>query len=172
MLLAALLVAACEPAVIPSASPAPPSTSPSSVAKPPPLPEGLLVEIRTASHPTFDRLVLQFGGDKAPEVSHRFVDAVTEDPSDKPVPLQGKAFVQIVLQGAFLDTSAHETEPTKAQKYTGPKRITPGHRVLKEVAISGNFEAVLSFGVGLSHQSSVRVETLASPARVVFDFSY
>jgi hypothetical protein len=171
MLLAVLLAAACEPAVSPPVSPTTSFASPSAAAKPPAA-SGLLVEIRAASHPTFDRLVLEFGGDKAPEVSYTFVDAVTEDPSDKPVPLQGKVFVQIVCQGAFLDTSAHETDPTKAQKYTGPKRITPGLRVLKEVAISGDFEAVLSFGVGLSHQSSVRVETLASPARVVFDFGY
>ncbi len=135
-------------------------------------PGGLLVAIRTARHDGFDRLVFEFGGEKPPEPHHEYVDAVTHDPSDRPVPLMGKAFVNISMQGAMLDTIAQEPDPSKAKRYTGPTRIAPDLPLLREVAVSGDFEAVLSFGVGLSRRADVRVQALASPPRVVFDFVY
>jgi hypothetical protein len=61
-------------------------------------------------------------------------------------------------------------DPAKARRYTGPERITPDLPLLKEVVIAGNFEAVLSFGVGLAGPARVEVRELSSPARLVIDF--
>jgi len=149
-----------------------PVSAPASAPAPPkdPAPAGLFVEMRAASHPGYDRLVFEFGGDKPP--SHRIepVDEVRHDPTDKLIPLQGKRFVRVVFDGAVLDTAQWESDPAKSRRYTGPDRITPGLPLVKEVAIAGSFEAVLSFGVGLSGQAEMKVEVLSSPARLVIDF--
>jgi hypothetical protein len=154
-----------------------PPTSPSIVddvesAKPQsePAPAGLLVEVRAASHPGFDRLVFEFGGDKPPPHRIRAVDEVRQDPTDKLIPLRGKRFYVVVFDGGMLNTAARESDPAKARRYSGPQRITPELALLKEVAVAGDFEAVLSFGVGLSGPVKVDTQELSSPARLVIDF--
>jgi hypothetical protein len=155
---------AAQPSTVDVASP-----SAASVQASDPAPAGLFVEMRAASHPGFERLVFEFGGDKAPPHRIRAVTEVREDPSDKLIPLQGKRFLVVVFDGATLDTMLWESDPGKARRYTGPKRITPDLPLLKEVAVAGNFEAVLSFGVGLSGQATMDVQELTSPARLVID---
>jgi hypothetical protein len=148
-----------------TANPQPTTSSPSP-------PGGLLQAIRTGRHSDHDRLVFEFGGSNAPEHRLRYVDQVREDPSDRPVTLQGTAFLQVVFDGATLDTSASESDPSKAQRYHGPVRLTPGLPLVKDVAVAGDFERVLSFGVGLARPAGLRVQTLTAPARVVIDFWY
>jgi hypothetical protein len=75
-----------------------------------------------------------------------------------------------VFDGATLDTALWESDPAKARRYTGPQRFTPDLPVLKEVAVAGDFEAVLRFGIGLSGQAATKIEELSSPARLVIDF--
>jgi hypothetical protein len=133
---------------------------------------GLLQAIRTGRHDGYDRLVLQFGGPTAPAHRIRYVDQVRADPSDRPVPLGGHAFLSVVLDGATLDTSPREADPGRAQRYTGPVRVSPGLPQLKEVAVAGDFEGVLSFGVGLARPAGLRVSTLTAPARLVIDVRY
>jgi len=134
-----------------------------------PAPAGLFVEMRAASHPGYDRLVFEFGGDKPPPHKVRTVDEVRQDPTDKLIPLQGKRFLVVVFDGGTLDTARWELDPAKARRYTGPDRITPDLALLKEVVIAGDFEAVLSFGVGLSGEANLEVQELSSPARLVID---
>jgi len=158
-------------------TPAPASASASALATAPaqapqrePAPAGLFVEMRAASHPGYDRLVFEFGGDKPPPHRIQTVDEVRQDPSDKLIPLRGKRFLVVVFDGAVLDTAQWESDPAKSRRYTGPDRITPDLPLLKEIAISGDFEAVLSFGVGLSGQTEFKVDELSSPSRLVIDF--
>lgn len=154
---------------------APPSSSPPSATKArqpaqAPAPAGLLVEMRAASHPGYERLVFEFGGDRPPPHRIQTVEEVRHDPSDKLIPLRGKLFQVVVFDGATLDTAQWESDPAKARRYLGPERITPDLPLIKEVAVAGNFEAVLSFGVGLAGPVKVDVMELSSPARLVIDF--
>ncbi|HEX6684562.1 MAG TPA: hypothetical protein VF062_17290 [Candidatus Limnocylindrales bacterium] len=135
-----------------------------------PAPDGLLVRMSAASHPGYDRLVLEFGGDKPPAHELRWVDEVRHDPTDRPVPLRGKHFLLIVCDGGTLDTTRVENDPSEARRYAGPDRIAADLALLKEVAIAGDFEAVLSFGAGLDRKVEPRVQILSSPARIVIDF--
>jgi hypothetical protein len=135
-----------------------------------PAPAGLLVEMRAASHPGFERLVFEFGGEKPPPYRIQAVDEVRQDPTDKLISLRGKRFFVVVFDGGTLDTAPRESDPAKARRYTGPERITPDLPLLREVAIAGDFEAVLSFGVGLSGPARTDVQVLSSPARLVIDF--
>jgi hypothetical protein len=160
-----------HPAAGPSGSPTTeaPAASPSADDAP----AGLLQEVRTASHADHDRLVFQFHGASAPRAHlDGYVEQVTEDPSDRPVALAGQAFLRVVFTGARLDTAPIESDPAKVRRYTGPRRLTPGLPLLKELAVAGDFEAVLSWGVGLDRPAAITVQALTGPARVVIDFWY
>ena len=43
-------------------------------------------------------------------------------------------------------------------------------RNVRQIKNAGDFEAVLTYGIGLRHKSKVRVFTLTNPSRVVVDF--
>ena len=127
---------------------------------------GELVAIRTARHATFDRVVFQFNGKGHPAYRVEYVPRVTEDASGRPVPLQGRAFLWVVFQGAStMDVNAHRI-------YTGPTTITPGFPTLKQVKIAGDFERVLSFGIGVDHRTGFRVLPLTNPSRVAIDLAH
>jgi hypothetical protein len=80
------------------------------------------------------------------------------------VPLKGLSFLQVVVHGAVAHWPATPITP-----YAGPSTVTPGYPTLKQVSISGDFEAVLSFGVGLARTAGFQVKRLRSPDRLVVD---
>jgi hypothetical protein len=123
----------------------------------------VLKEIRTAQHGTYERLVLEF---TAPYgvVKARYVPVVRADPSYRLVHLAGRAFLEIVLQQAVATYAATPITP-----YAGPSTVTPGYPTLRQVSISGDFESVLSFGVGLSRTAGFRLQRLTAPDRLVLD---
>jgi hypothetical protein len=56
--------------------------------------------------------------------------------------------------------------------YKGPRRIdgaAAGASVVKELVRTGDFEAVLSWAIGVDKRSEFRVQTLDDPARLVVD---
>jgi hypothetical protein len=124
-------------------------------------PPGLLAAISTRHDADHDEVVFQFYGRQLPTAVIRYVDQVTVDPSDKPVALIGRAFVNVAFHGARLDTAPIESDPSQARRYSGPSRLTPRYALLQELAISGDFEAVLSFGIGLSGPSGLSTSVSA-----------
>jgi hypothetical protein len=123
----------------------------------------VLTAIRTGRHGSYERLTLQFTSSFG-EAKIYYVPVVHADPSDKAVPLQGLSFLQIVVHGAV----AH-WQGTPIAPYTGPSTVTSGYPTLKQVSISGDFEAVLSLGVGLGRTAGFQVTRLQSPDRLVVD---
>ena len=124
----------------------------------------MLTEVRTGRHDGYERVVLVFGGAFG-SVRAGYVPAVHEDPSDMIVSLRGSAFLQVTLQGALARYAAAPL-PTP---YAGPDTLTPGYPTLKQVSLSGDFEAVLSLGVGLDRVAGFRIQRLRSPDRLVID---
>jgi hypothetical protein len=125
--------------------------------------QSVLKEIRTGRHGTYERLVLEFTGQYG-AAKVRYVPVVRADASDRVVPLQGRSFLQIVIQGAVARYAATPITP-----YAGPSTLTPAYPTLRQVSISGDFEAVLSIGVGLSRTAGFRVQRLTAPDRLVLD---
>ena len=125
----------------------------------------VLTAIRTGRHGSYERLTLQFTSSFG-EAKVRYVPVVHADPSYKVVPLQGRSFLRVVVQGAVADYSATPITP-----YTGPSTVTPGYPTLKQVSIAGDFEAVLSFGIGLDRTAGFQVTRLQSPDRLVVDIA-
>jgi hypothetical protein len=120
-----------------------------------------LVDVRAGGHPGFDRVVFEFRG-SVPRHRVAYVNQLTEDASGKPVSLAGAADLEVVFQGA----NAHDAggAPT-----VSPRRFSPGLPAVKEIAQTGDFEAVVSYGIGVDRRRPVKVSTLANPPRLVVD---
>ena len=89
---------------------------------------------------------------------------ITQDGSGEEMQVAGSAFLSVRMEPASgVDLSGEEYEET----YTGPERI-PGTGVIAEVVRTGDFEAVLSWVVGLDEERPYRVEADASTLRVYF----
>lgn len=114
-----------------------------------------LAAIRAAHHPGFDRLVFQFTGGLPAKRTVRYVPKVIADASGKVVPVSGSALMRVVFSDA-----------TVGQNLKQVSFALPG---LLQVVRAGNFESVLSYGVGVAKKEPVKLFTLADPARVVID---
>lgn len=124
-----------------------------------------LQEVRAAEHPTFDRFTLEF--DIAPPgYKVEYVDPpILADPSGQEVAVDGEAFLQITIQGAV---ASYLSSPG----YDGPGELKPGLPNLVEAELTGDFEAVLTWVLGLSEEADFRVLTLEEPPRLVVDVGH
>jgi hypothetical protein len=116
--------------------------------------------VRASAQSGYDRFVIQFSGPVPqytvqPQASATFV----QDPSGQRVMLSGSAGLVVTLHGAQSSGS-----------YTGSTDQKPaGTAMLKEARQVGDFEGVVTWGLGLSHGACFRAFTLASPSRLVVD---
>lgn len=153
----------------PGSAPAPSVTQPSPVTRPPsgacPAAGAYLTAVRVGQQAGSDRVVFEFSGG-LPAYDVTAVTTVYADPKGDAVPLAGQAYLRIVFRGA----SAWCEQPAR-QVYTGPSVLTPFYPQLLVVSAAGDFERVLSFGVGLAAKESYRVYALSGPDRVVLDLS-
>ncbi|MER5269068.1 hypothetical protein ABTZ99_43950 [Actinosynnema sp. NPDC002837] len=126
----------------------------------------VLIGVRTGRHVGFDRVVLDLDGHR-PEFFIRSVDQLYEDGSGNPVSLPGAYFLEVRLAPA----AAHDDNGNPT--YTGPRRFeTPALTNVQAFAITGDFEANLTVGLGMRRDSWHRVFLLDSPTRVVIDVGH
>jgi len=126
----------------------------------------VLTGIRTGQHPGFDRVVLDLSG-PAPTVTNKWVDELIADGSGEIVWLTGENFVQVVANPA----AAHNASGNPT--YPGPQKFrTRDLRNVMAVAITGDFEAYLSIGLGTRSRTWVRTFTLTAPTRIVIDVGH
>jgi len=130
----------------------------------------LLERIALGRHEGYDRVVFRFKND-LPGYRVEYVQPpLKEDGSGNPVSIDGSAVVVVRMEPASgFDLNTGEG----ALVYKGPKRIegsSAGTSVVKELARTGDFEAVLSWAIGLSDKVDFRVTTAAAPDRLIVDF--
>jgi hypothetical protein len=123
----------------------------------------MLVRLEVGRHDDqgFDRVVLEFDGPLS-GYDVRYVDRVVQDGSGQTVPLIGGADLRIVVRPA----NAHDDTGGSALPTA---RFTPGFTVLKEARLAGDFEAVVTVGVGVDTRQPFRVTELSGPNRLVID---
>lgn len=186
------ILAACGPSLAPSAAVSPANgDSPSGVASgprisnppvTPPVPPGTnlpafacsdasggktgvanTITARVGEQDTYDRFVLQFDPIVPTYTVKRQSNAVfTQGASGQSVTLAGKAGVLITVHSAQGTTT-----------FTGSTDVaTPGYKVLREARQVQDFEGYVSWGLGLSQASCMRVFVLDAPARLVVDFQF
>jgi hypothetical protein len=118
--------------------------------------------VRVGRHPGFDRVVFEFRSG-TPAWSARYVPRVVHDGSGRPVRLSGRAFVHVVFRGTRIDRASAG----------GPEIVrTPRFPTLVQLKEAGDFEAVVSFGLGLRRKVGFRGFRLTSPSRIVLDVAH
>jgi hypothetical protein len=122
---------------------------------------GSLVRVAIAHHPGYDRIVFEFA-DSSKIPTYRIVPQdnahFVRDASGQPVNLRGSAGLRIVFQNA-----------TGQGTWNGTVGGQGSTTVVTDVAQLGDFERVLSFGVGLTQGSCLSVSRLDNPGRLVID---
>jgi putative peptidoglycan binding protein len=122
----------------------------------------LLVRVRAGRNKDFDRLVFDFEG-PTPGFRVRYVDQLIEDGSGRPIPLRGRAVVEITLRPA----AAHREDGSPSRP--GPLPDVTGFATFRQIAEAGDFEGVLTWGIGVAARTGLRVTTLSGPVRVAVD---
>jgi hypothetical protein len=127
------------------------------VSVPPTSSTAYLTSVTVAGTPSGDTITFGFDN-QVPGYSVAYQDGpLLNDPQGSPVTVAGGKNARIVLSLA----SDVKLTGGVGKTYNGPDRITPtGTSVVKEVAKLGDFESVLSWGVGTSR---VVPFTVASP---------
>jgi hypothetical protein len=120
-----------------------------------------LVDVRAGKHSCYDRLVLEFRG-PVNGYNIRYVKQVHQEGSGKPVPLAGRAKLQVTVVAPAYDSSGHPT-------YTpaDPAHVVDvsGFASFRQVAWAGSFEGYTTLGVGVRRGLPFRVQVLAGPGR-------
>ncbi len=129
----------------------------------------LLDRLAVGGHEGFDRVVFQFRNG-LPGYHVEYVQPpLKEDGSGNVVQVKGNAYLEVRMEPASgFDVTTGEGELV----YKGPKRIdgaAAGGSVVEEVVRLGDFEAVLTWVIGLEKRADFRVTTADSPARLIVD---
>jgi hypothetical protein len=124
-----------------------------------------LSAIRAAHHaetlPKYDRVVFEFSG-SLPLLRIEYVKQLIGDGSGLPIPMMGRAIMLV----QFTPAQAHND----GGQATAPEDMKPKLSIVKEIASAGDFEGVVSYGIGLGKKAETRIITLESPSRLVIDF--
>ncbi|MFB9445858.1 hypothetical protein Dvina_32295 [Dactylosporangium vinaceum] len=113
----------------------------------PPVPA--LVAIGAASHPAsgsqpaFDRMSFTFTA-ALPGYRFAFVDQLVGDAGGRPVPIAGRGVLRVIFQPA----QAHTADGTASSIGTQPRRPLHLTRMV-DYAAAGDFEGVLTYGIGI-----------------------
>lgn len=184
--LAALMLLACDgdesptATATPTASPSPVTTltpratptatsfqgtrGPIEVPGRPAPPVMTLTHVRAASQQEFDRVVFQFEGGRPGYRIEYVQPPILADASGLPVQITGAAF----LRARFSPAAAHN----ESGQLTFDKReLTPNLRSMLELELTGDFEAVLTWVIGLRQAVDFKVTELENPTRIVIDIA-
>ena len=122
-----------------------------------------ITNIRYATHPNFDRVVIDVTG-LLPGYRTGYTRVHHYDGSGEVVPIRGGLWI------AMHPAYAHRLDGSST--YVGPRLVRPGFPTLKAIAFTGDFEGYVSFAFGLSYHAPYRILRLHDPQRIVIDFKH
>jgi hypothetical protein len=140
------------------------TTSPKSAPDPRPHHLTQLWRVRVANDGTFDRIVLDERFSPS-GFRVRYVKHVIADASGKRVHLKGRFFLSVSVPGT--STSGAAGTPTFVHRV-----YNPALPEVVQIKKTGDFENVVSFGIGVRHRNGFRVFRLHSPRRLVIDIQH
>lgn len=122
-----------------------------------------LLSVRTGTHDGYDRVAFTFDGDTLPGVHLEYVDLPA-------TPCAGEESVRVEGEGAlevrFMPANAH----TEAGEVTvAERRQAPSLPALRELVLTCDFEADVSWVLGLAAPAGYRTAVLSDPLRLVVD---
>jgi hypothetical protein len=124
-----------------------------------------LREVRSARNEGFDRVVFQFDGDQVPGYHIEYIDKpVLKCGSGDPTAVAGQGWLQVRIQPA----QAHEN----AQVTVAERERKPELPVLQELELTCDFEADVTWVLGVRSPNKYRVLELHQPTRLVVDIQH
>jgi hypothetical protein len=135
----------------------------------------LLTAVDVQDLGTVDRVTFHFRsepGDPLPEIfrAEYISRPVVQNPSGLEIAVAGDAILQIVMSNA---SGVDLTVDPAVETYTGPTRIPADLPSVIELVETGDFEAVLSWAIGLrSGAATVTAQVLTGPTRVIVDIPH
>lgn len=128
-----------------------------------------LSDVRTGRHDEgFDRVTFEFEGGATGYLIEYVAPPITEDPSDLPVDIDGNAFLSVV----FFSASAVDLSTDTPRVTCCVSLIMTGFPSLVDLKETGDFEATLSYVLGLSEEVDFRVGMLREPYRIYIDVAH
>jgi hypothetical protein len=121
-----------------------------------------LVAVRTGRHEGHERVVFEFAGGAVPGYHLAYVDAPVQCGSGDPVPVAGDAWLEVRFEPAYAHTD--DGRPTVTDR---SRRV--GFPNLRQLELTCDFEAHVTWVLGLASPGHFRVTALAGPARLVVD---
>ena len=125
--------------------------------------EAELFGVAAGCHATFDRLAIR-ARFATPGYDVRYVPTVLHSGSGLPVALPGTGRLHVVIHPA----RGHTAGGTPLL----PNTLTPLCPNLRRIRRAGDFEGVVSFGLGLKQKTGFRVFRLTTPTRIVIDVAH
>jgi hypothetical protein len=117
------------------------------------------MDVRLEPRGRADRIEFTFAGDAVPAFEITPAEPpFVRDASGLPVDVPGRAFLRVRFPFA-----------TGMDSYEGPATLVGSGSGLVSLVRTGDFEAVLTWVVGTSAPSCVRVGTLDAPIRLILD---
>ncbi|ATB30555.1 AMIN-like domain-containing (lipo)protein [Melittangium boletus] len=121
-----------------------------------------LREVRAARNDGFDRVVFQFDSDQVPGYRIEYLDTPAINcGSGDPIPLAGQGRLQVSLQPAQAHENGQSTLAERARK--------PALPLLEEMKLTCDFEAEVTWVLGVKEPHAYRVLELKEPTRLVVD---
>lgn len=121
-----------------------------------------LVAVRAAHREGVDRVVFEFRGGLPEQREVGYVDRLFADGSGRRVRVAGQALLRV----RFEPARAHTDDGAAT---AAPRRVAFALPNVMTAVRAGDFEAVVTYGLGLARRRPVRVTTLRSPDRVVVE---
>ena len=116
---------------------------------------------RAGQHECYDRVVFDLNGPQDVGYTAKYVPVVRADASGVPVPVEGRAALQVTVRGPIYGTDNQGHQPWRQPPAVGEDFIAPakvaGWASLTEVRFAGSFEGQTTFAVGVRDQRPFRV---------------
>jgi hypothetical protein len=123
-----------------------------------------LFQAAAGCHSSYDRFVLRARSGGTPGYVVRYVNRIVADGSGNPIRVEGSKFLRV----SVLNSRGHTNGGTNLL----PSTLTPHCSNLRQLKKAGDFEGVVSYGLGLSRKTGFRVFRLTSPTRIVVDVAH
>jgi len=126
----------------------------------------VLREVRTARHGNYDRVVFEFEGAELPGYHIEYIDKpVRACGSGNVVPLKGDGWLEI----RFYPAQAHDEN---GQPTVQDRARSPNHEIIKELKSICDFEADVTWVLGVSSPNEYRGLELKNPTRLAVDIKH
>jgi len=119
-----------------------------------------VIGVRVGQSEGFDRMTIEFEG-AVPGYAISYVPQILQDGVGEPVPVEGVAFIQVVLTGV-------PEEPTAPQG-----TVTPGLPGISQVVGAGaGVDETAHYGIGTIEAAGFRILIVSNPNRLIVDVAH